>query len=320
MRISIAMATFNGGQFLRQQLESFLAQTRRPDELIVCDDGSVDETLQILESFLVKAPFEVHVYRNPKQMGFVQNFAKAVGLCTGEIIFLSDQDDVWFPYKLERIADVFFAHQDLLLVVNDAEITDKDLRPSGLTQIGQLLSAGLTIDNLVNGSCTAMSARLLAVVLPIPKEEIAHDNWIHKLAGAMSARQPLNEVLQYYRRHDASLSKSIISNNAPVSRWDLRRHYASGDAYSAAAKRMAGLERMCDRLHDVHQVSDDRKIRAGLSDALEKLKREYKMVSYRVYLLDRPLIVRIPLACLFWLRGGYDVFSGWKSLFKDLLT
>src|SRR6266481_2285252 len=211
MRISIAMATFNGDKFLPQQLESFLAQTKLPDELVVCDDGSSDETLQILEAFSREAPFAVHVHRNLQNIGHVGNFGKALSLCTGEIIFLSDQDDVWFPNKIERVARVFDAFEDVLLVINNAEITDKHLEPSGLTQVGQIRGAGLTLDHFVNGSCSAMSARLLAIMLPIPREAPAHDNWIHKLAGAMGVRRIVDEVLQYYRRHDESTSKSPIS-------------------------------------------------------------------------------------------------------------
>jgi glycosyltransferase involved in cell wall biosynthesis len=320
MRISIAMATFNGDNFLRQQLESFLAQTKLPDELVVCDDGSSDQTLQILESFSREASFAVHVHRNPKNLGHVENFGKALSLCTGEIIFLSDQDDVWFPKKIERVARVFDASEDVLLVINDAEITDKHLQLSGLTQAGQIRGAGLTLDHFVNGSCSALSARLLRIILPIPREALAHDNWIHKLAGAMGVRQVLDEVLQYYRRHDESTSKSIISVNSRVSRWDLARQYARGDAYTAAVKRLSVLERMCDRLDRMREVLDDTKIRTAILDAIKHLKEERKMVSARVYLLKRPLILRIPLAFIFWFRGGYRFFSGWKSLSKDLLT
>src|SRR5258706_6700828 len=320
MRISIAMATFNGGNYLRQQLASFLAQTRLPDELVVCDDGSVDETLRILESFSREAPFEVHVHRNPQNFGYAGNFGRALSLCTGTIIFLSDQDDVWFPQKIERVASVFDASEDILLVINDAEITDKHLQPSGLTQAGQIRSVGLTLDHLVNGSCSAISARLLPVVIPIPQEEFAHDNWIHKLAGTMGVRKILDEVLQYYRRHDDSTSKSIVSVNSEISRWELARQYLGGDAYTAAVKRLSTLERMCNRLDYVHQTLGHSTIRTIISDAMKKLKRESKMVSARVYLLDQPLILRIPLAFIFWIRGGYRFFSGWKSLSKGLLT
>ncbi len=320
MKISIAMATFNGGHFLQQQLASLVTQTRLPDELVVCDDGSTDATLQIAEAFSGMAPFEVHIHRNPQRLGCAGNFSRALSLCTGSIVFLSDQDDVWFPTKIERVANVFEASDGILLVINDAAITDKGLQPSGFTQIGQIRKLGLPLEYFVNGSCSAISTRLISLVTPIPGDEVAHDNWIHKLAGEMGVRKVLDEVLQYYRRHEENASKSLISTNSELSRWDWAREYAQGDAYAAAMKRLSTLDRMSKRLHQAQQTCGDREIIFIVSKAMRKLKREYKMVSLRIRLLDEPLLLRIPLAFFFWLRGGYRLFSGWKSLSKDLLT
>ncbi len=94
LRISIAMCTYNGARFLPEQLASFAAQERLPDELVVCDDGSTDATMEILQDFAATALFEVRVERNPQNLGFVRNFEKTLSLCTGDIVFLSDQDDV----------------------------------------------------------------------------------------------------------------------------------------------------------------------------------------------------------------------------------
>src|SRR5215217_2190591 len=100
MRISIAMATYNGAGYLQEQLESFLSQTRQPDELIVCDDGSGDATLDILERFRQSVPFAVQIHRNETRLGFTKNFEKALLKCSGDLVFLSDQDDVWFAPKV----------------------------------------------------------------------------------------------------------------------------------------------------------------------------------------------------------------------------
>src|SRR5581483_5816839 len=100
MRISIAMATYNGGQFIREQLDSLSRQTFLPCELVVCDDGSTDHTLAIVETFAASAPFAVRIHRNKKRLGFGPNFLKAASLCDGEVIAFSDQDDVWLETKL----------------------------------------------------------------------------------------------------------------------------------------------------------------------------------------------------------------------------
>jgi len=92
--ISVALCTYNGELYLREQLESILKQTFPPDEIIICDDGSTDTTIKILEEFRRKSFIPVKVYYNKENLGVSKNFEKAISLCSGDIIFLSDQDDV----------------------------------------------------------------------------------------------------------------------------------------------------------------------------------------------------------------------------------
>src|SRR5688572_14133745 len=101
-KFSVAMCTYNGARYLKEQLDSFTVQTRLPDELIVCDDGSSDETCQIVSTFAASAPFTVRLEVNQQTLGSTQNFAKAIQLCRGDLIALCDQDDVWLPGKLDK--------------------------------------------------------------------------------------------------------------------------------------------------------------------------------------------------------------------------
>src|SRR5260370_27009832 len=98
--ISVAMCTFNGARFLPEQLQSIALQTLQPSELVICDDGSTDGTVGILQSFALSARFPVRIFCNQETLGPARNFEKAIGLCDGEIISLCDQDDVWRPEKL----------------------------------------------------------------------------------------------------------------------------------------------------------------------------------------------------------------------------
>jgi glycosyltransferase involved in cell wall biosynthesis len=129
--ISIAMCTYNGARFLQEQLDSFLWQKRLPDELIVCDDDSRDETLSILNAFASKSPFPVKIYKNPQNIGYGKNFEKASLFCEGDIICFSDQDDIWLPHKLERVQEIFNEYSDLGYMVSDAKIVDEKLKPLG---------------------------------------------------------------------------------------------------------------------------------------------------------------------------------------------
>ena len=100
MKVSIVMATYNGAEYLGEQLESFVNQKRSPEELVVCDDSSTDKTYKILEEFKRSAPFDVVLVKNEHRLGFTKNFEKALANCSGDIIFFSDQDDKWFPSKV----------------------------------------------------------------------------------------------------------------------------------------------------------------------------------------------------------------------------
>src|ERR1700730_9787095 len=100
MSVSIAMATYNGEQHIKRQLESLAVQTHPPRELVVTDDASDDHTVLVLTSFGKHAPFPVRVYRNSTRLGYRRNFMLAASLCNSELIAFCDQDDVWYPEKL----------------------------------------------------------------------------------------------------------------------------------------------------------------------------------------------------------------------------
>ncbi len=133
LTISIAMTTYNGERFLQEQLDSFLAQTRLPDELVVCDDGSNDMTIEILEKFAALAPFPVRIYRNSTKLGHVKNFEKAGSLCTRDIFAFSDQDDVWDAQKLEKFAEIMTDDPEVGFIFCDAETVDEELNSLGMS-------------------------------------------------------------------------------------------------------------------------------------------------------------------------------------------
>src|SRR3954447_12057972 len=138
MKASIAMCTYNGAPFLRAQLDSLLAQRRLPDEVVICDDASNDETVQILEDFSQTAPFHVRLSLNRSNLGVIKNFENAIGACTGDIIFLCDQDDVWRADKIESVARIFESCPRTGLVLSDAELVDCNLVSIGKRLFSEL--------------------------------------------------------------------------------------------------------------------------------------------------------------------------------------
>ena len=215
-RISVALCTYNGGRYLEAQLESILAQTRQPAELVVCDDRSTDDTLAIVERFGRRASFPVRIENNPVTLGSTKNFEKAIGLCTGDLIATCDQDDVWFAEKLALNEAAFDAEPARGLVFSDAEVVDETLRPMGHTmwqsiEFGRFdrwrVRRGKAFEVLlrrwlVTGATMMFRADLMPLVLPIPENWI-HDGWIAFMVGAITPVGLVERPLVSYRQHAA---------------------------------------------------------------------------------------------------------------------
>lgn len=210
--ISVCMAAYNGERFIRQQLESILSQLAFDDELVISDDSSLDATVSIIREF--NDPrirlFEGQTFRNP-----VLNFEFALKQARGEIIILSDQDDVWLPNKLDVVRDVFVRSLARpLLVVLDAAVVDEDEReifPSVL----QKLKAGRGFwknlyDNRYLGCCMAFSRDLLERALPFPRDIPMHDIWLGQLCERIGSTQFVPVVTMKYRKHSTSVTEFTI--------------------------------------------------------------------------------------------------------------
>ncbi len=204
-RISIAMATYNGASFLADQLASLARQTWLPLELVVTDDRSSDDTLQVLQSFASTAPFPVHVHQNEKQLGYRDNFLKAASLCCGEIIAFCDQDDVWLPEKLAALAPAF-DDDDVLVVAHDALVVDRDMNLLRYYKTPPCESPFA----VQFGFSIAFRAELPFFRLAErPESErrtdgtlLAHDQWIIFLGTALGKSRNIRQALVRYRQHD----------------------------------------------------------------------------------------------------------------------
>src|SRR5437763_7661561 len=133
-RLSVAMCTYNGAHFLQEQLRSIAAQSLPIQEIVICDDFSEDETCAVVESFCREHPGLVRLQRNATRLGVSQNFAQAISLCQGDIIFLSDQDDSWLPTKVERMTALFTDDDTCAVVSVAATVTDREVKPTGKTR------------------------------------------------------------------------------------------------------------------------------------------------------------------------------------------
>ena len=225
--ISVAMASCNGAAFLEEQLESIYAQTLKPDELVVTDDCSTDGTCEILQRYSVSHGLKFHV--NPARLGPLGNFAKAISLCSGDFIALSDQDDKWLPNKLEILCaelarlERLYGKETPLLAYSDLFVVDRDLKPLANSlwsqgggnprrnSLNRLLSR-----NVVCGCSSMMNASLRDLALPFPENAQMHDAWLGLVAAAFGRLSYLPQRLLLYRQHgDNAVGARSIQGRTP---------------------------------------------------------------------------------------------------------
>lgn len=215
-KVSVALCTYNGAEFLTEQLESIGAQTRLPDELIVNDDCSSDETPRILAQFAARAAFPVLIEINQKNLGSTKNFERAIARCSGDLIFLSDQDDVWMPEKIEKTAAKFSESDSIKMVFSNAELVGENLEPLNrhlweftfteeerkTARRGMFLEVLLHHD-VVTGATMAFRADCRELFMPIPADlpNIIHDGWIALVLALEGEVAHLDERLVRYRQH-----------------------------------------------------------------------------------------------------------------------
>lgn len=199
--ISVCMATYNGSKYIKEQIDSILSQLSLEDELIISDDHSTDNTVEIIKS--LNDP-RIKIFMNELEKGYTRNFENAINKSSGEIIFLADQDDVWCENKVELMLK---ALSNVTLVISDARVVDgelKTLKNSHFAEYG--VKTGFLHNFLKTryiGACMAFKRELLEKAMPFPKNQklCAHDYWIALVGEAYYKVALINEPLMLYRRH-----------------------------------------------------------------------------------------------------------------------
>jgi len=215
--ISVALCVYNGGLFLEGQLKSIAAQTTQPNELIICDDQSTDDSIIIINNFRRIAPFPVIFFVNETQLGSTKNFEKAIKLCSGDIIVLADQDDVWVPDKLLIIHNTFTETEETVMTFSDALVVDEELKPLGyslwnvmkFTKHQQTLAMNgylykvLLKHNVITGATMAFRGSCKQFILPVDPLWV-HDAWIAFILSTINKTALINIPLVMYRQHSSN--------------------------------------------------------------------------------------------------------------------
>ncbi|MBX3099102.1 MAG: glycosyltransferase family 2 protein [Salinibacterium sp.] len=321
LTISVALCTHNGATYVREQVESILRQTVPASEIVLSDDASTDDTVAIVEAtvadWLDPKP-ELVVIRNATALGVVANFEQAVLACTGDLIALSDQDDVWRRDKLEVVEPVFEAHPALLLVHSDATLVDGDLNPlrhslleslEATTKERRELVDGQSFRtflrrNLVTGATVVFRRELLEKAVPFSPRWI-HDEWLAIIAACLDSTLLIDDELIDYRQH----GKNQIGAEKPTFAYKL------GKLVEPRGERNLHLvERAEDLLERVELLQP------AVSPDRVELARRNLLHQRRRQAVPRTRVLRIPAVAAGLLSGRYSTFSrGLIDVARDLV-
>ncbi len=313
--LSVALASFNGERYIAEQLESIAQQYRLPDELVISDDASTDSTTDIVLRFARHAPFPVQLLEHSERLGSTRNFQAAICACNGDIIFLCDQDDVWYPKKIELIEAGFIDNRNAGAVFTDADVVGENLNPSEIrlweafkfnskeqAQINGCDALEVLFKHpVVTGATMAFRSIYRDLILPLP--DMWHDAWIALLIGATSSLVALPTPLIAYRQHN--------SNQLGIPRRGRNRGKTCAEIYGPQV------------LH--YELTQARLLAHEKRFPVSKQKLE-KMEELLIFLRNRAALPQSPwqrlpialneLAAFRYHRYAFGTISFWKDLLR----
>ena len=324
MKSSIALCTYNGERFIAEQLKSILSQTRLPDEIIVRDDCSTDNTVKIANSLLENSGIDYRIEVNKTNLGCGQNFLKCYDSCKGEVIFSCDQDDIWENTKVETIMDLFENNSNVTLVFSNAELIDSNGESLGITLLETIgvpkdfyidrefyknRLYGDTFGNfLVYGCCNAFRKEFYKMLLPFP-EGWYFDSYIAICAPIYGEIVYINESLIKYRQHEGNHSGSLVNRKESVSTNNksfderFKNPYIYFEFYKSFFDRNKELlstedkkrvKRSIDFYSSLNYCKSAGKIKAMITLTVQYLKGNYKLLrgGFKVLVCDTLYIVK----------------------------
>ena len=216
--VAVVVATYNGATYLRQQLESIVQQTYKPSQIIIVDDDSLDDTLQVANNFAAHHP-EVMVVQNETRLGYIKNFEKGMLIATASYVALSDQDDIWMPHKLEtllaNIGDQMLAYSDSELIDANGQLLNQKMS-SIKNQLAYHTPIMYAIGAWAPGHAMLFKKELIDKAAPFPTL-VTHDFWLGFVATCYSRVVYVNEPLVHYRQHAQNAIGADTTKNKTAS-------------------------------------------------------------------------------------------------------
>jgi glycosyltransferase involved in cell wall biosynthesis len=318
--ISIAMCTYNGSRFLREQLNSIARQNRLPEELVVCDDRSTDDSVALVDAFSRTVPFPVRLSINETNLGATKNFERAISLCGESIIVLADQDDIWYSHKLQRIEQDFRMSDACVAVFSDADLIGQNSELTGQRLWdcflfpradqkrfvdGEALNI-LVRHPVVTGAAMAFRRSLFHLLAPFPSNDI-HDQWMSFLLAACGPYGLIPEPLMRYRVHSNQLVGLGVQTF--FDRWKKAR-VTGKPLYLSEINRFRQL---------YERIDQHRNVMPNAQIALTEIRRKISHLEHRVQMRQFHIGRMRKILREVRNHGYWRYASGWRSVAKDVL-
>lgn len=328
--VSVVIATFNGARFIEEQLESLGAQTYTPHELIVSDDGSTDDTLALVARFRQRAPFPVVAYRNESRLGYGGNFLSAAKKASGDYIAFCDQDDVWFPNKLQRAMEVLEAERAELLVHTATLIDDAGNEIGSFTQGIREHRVFTPLQLAPWGVFYGFSMVFKREVLDLVDADrrgghtfefeglLSHDLWIYFLCNSLGRIVTCDQPLAKYRQHNSNQTPHVQGSRFQSWKRSLGVSAHPQLRRDDIAAHRAALMLELSRSHSTEVAS-------AAAKAATYWRRIAKHEASRIrFYTDRKMFGRVTGCAALALDGGYLAYRrgglGWRLFVKDALV
>ncbi len=314
--VSVVIAAYRGERFIGQQLESILGQTLPPSQILIRDDSPDDLTEKAIAPFVAAHPGVIDYRRNSFRLGVSANFEKAIADAAGDFIFLSDQDDVWLPTKIETMTRLMLESPIPTGICCDSSIVNGELqRCDGSThwqnrgfRAEELLSPERRLLAFLRrvpaaGHDMAFDARLKTLLLPFPQLSACHDTWIGLVLVSAGVMHCHPEALTLFRQHRNNLSKSG-KRLSLLGQWHAARNSIRTRTFRWTASLFRSL---------LARVGDE-----CSPETRELLEARLRFSSARAR-MDTGFLRRFPLILRTILNKGYSRFGrGWKNVVQDL--
>lgn len=228
----VILPTYNGEKYLPQQIESILSQSHTELRLIIRDDGSTDHTVDIIKNYQAKDT-RIQIIKDERgNLGLVKSIELLLGISSSEVVFMADQDDVWYPNKIGLFLNHYTPTDVPTLLHSDCMVTEEDLSPRHLFLPSSASGNGLAnafFNFFVQGASAMVNRALIQKSLPFPEKVYIHDRYLHLMAETFGKRVYIPEPTMLYRQHGTNLIGSTSFLKKIRNNLSLRSFYLKPD-------------------------------------------------------------------------------------------